>query len=424
MTNTSRLLACALSLALVYPASAQVIGSGHVMGNGTGSPAAPTDASLSSVLDQAGSGLSRSGNTNTLATVSGTFTNGNCKSTDINGNLVDAGNPCGVGTVNSATAGQIGVYPSTGTAIGGTTTGAGVVTALGFGVLTANGIAALDSTGRLFLSASGGNWLQTWMNNSIVGSYGYNNAGVFLGAGGSNGQGGVSGASRTSTMTAAGGAISTSGFAFDDGGTKPDNAAFAMYSECRSYALGVGGTTPTGDCVGHEIDSTNFRAPGSTATILPYDAGADGSTIGLHIASGGACSSGTGLCYDPNLGTLTLASTPSSAALVIGPNGSTFNEGIVFGCNGLGTTNCAGAGSGTAIAFYTGLSEIWYAPSNVQTFQIASSATSGTGSIVFSNSGLGLATSTGLSINGTPAVSCSGVTAATVSVVDGIVTHC
>ncbi len=93
--RVAALVACALSLAL--PASAQVIGSGHVMGNGTSSPRTPTDTPLNNILQQSGSGVTLSGNTSTLATVSGTVANGHCRSTDSNGNEVDAGGPCMTG---------------------------------------------------------------------------------------------------------------------------------------------------------------------------------------------------------------------------------------------------------------------------------------------------------------------------------------
>ena len=64
----------------------------------------------------------RSGNTNTIATVTGALTNGDCVS--INGNsLIDAGGPCttsgGGGTVTAGTAGQLAYYASTGAAVSG-----------------------------------------------------------------------------------------------------------------------------------------------------------------------------------------------------------------------------------------------------------------------------------------------------------------
>jgi len=113
----------ALMLVLACPASAQIIGSGHVLGNGTGSPAAPTDTSLLSLLQQSGSGLSRAGNTAILATVNGSIANGHCRSTDSNGNDVDAGGPCGTGTgsgtVTSGLTGQFAYYPTSGASVSG-----------------------------------------------------------------------------------------------------------------------------------------------------------------------------------------------------------------------------------------------------------------------------------------------------------------
>ena len=63
---------------------------------------------------------SRGGNTTVFGTVAGSLTNGHCVSIDVNGNFIDAGGACttggGGGTVNSATAGQIAYYATTGTA--------------------------------------------------------------------------------------------------------------------------------------------------------------------------------------------------------------------------------------------------------------------------------------------------------------------
>jgi hypothetical protein len=115
--------AAACALLLACPASAQLIGSGHVMGNGTGSPAAPTDTQLLGVMNQAGSGLTFGGNTRKLATVSGTIANGHCRSTDANGNDIDAGGACtvggGGGTVNAGTKGQIAAYNASTNAVVG-----------------------------------------------------------------------------------------------------------------------------------------------------------------------------------------------------------------------------------------------------------------------------------------------------------------
>ena len=77
-----------------------------------------------------------SGNTTTLATTSGApFVNGDCWSTDSNGNAVDSGAPCGggtgSGTVNAGTAGQIAYYVTSTNAVSGHATNATVLGALG-----------------------------------------------------------------------------------------------------------------------------------------------------------------------------------------------------------------------------------------------------------------------------------------------------
>jgi hypothetical protein len=115
--------AAACALLLVCPASAQLIGSGHVMGNGTSSPHAPTDTPLMQIMNQSGSGVVFAGNSGKLATVSGTIANGHCRSTDANGNDIDAGGACtvggGGGTVNAGTTPQFAYYGSTGNAVSG-----------------------------------------------------------------------------------------------------------------------------------------------------------------------------------------------------------------------------------------------------------------------------------------------------------------
>lgn len=65
-----------------------------------------------------------SGNTNKVATVIGTLTNGHCVSIDGSGNLIDAGGSCtiggGGGTVNAGAAGQLAFYASSTNAVSGT----------------------------------------------------------------------------------------------------------------------------------------------------------------------------------------------------------------------------------------------------------------------------------------------------------------
>lgn len=81
---------------------------------------------------------SKSGNTTTFATSTGSLVNGNCVSIDGNGNFIDAGGPCttggGGGTVSSSTANNVAYYPSTGTTVTGLPT-------------ASDGVLATDGTG-------------------------------------------------------------------------------------------------------------------------------------------------------------------------------------------------------------------------------------------------------------------------------------
>ena len=65
----------------------------------------------------------RAGNTTNFATVAGTIANGHCRSTDANGNDIDAGGACtiggGGGTVTSGTAGQYANYNASGNTVVG-----------------------------------------------------------------------------------------------------------------------------------------------------------------------------------------------------------------------------------------------------------------------------------------------------------------
>ena len=89
--------------------------------------AAPVLSSLTGPLIGNGASAvtsgSKSGNTTTFATATGTLTNGHCVQIDGNGNFVDAGGACttggGGGTVSSGTAGQMTYYASTGTTVAG-----------------------------------------------------------------------------------------------------------------------------------------------------------------------------------------------------------------------------------------------------------------------------------------------------------------
>lgn len=87
----------------------------------------------------------KSGNTTTFVTTTGSLTNGDCVSIDGSGNFVPAGGPCttggGGGTVTSSTINNLAYYASTGTTVSGLPTGNN-------GVLVTNGsgIPSISST--------------------------------------------------------------------------------------------------------------------------------------------------------------------------------------------------------------------------------------------------------------------------------------
>ncbi|MGY2732402.1 hypothetical protein [Sphingomonas sp. UYP23] len=304
------------------------------------------------------------------------------------------------------------------------------------------------------------NWLKTY-------AYGDNGAAV---VGLNTGSGaGVTGAARTST--AAPGAIGLGGVFFglaDGTSTTANNDAWGSYHECRAYP------SSTGFCEGAEIDATNFRA--TTAETFPYTPFQAGSVGGLRIASGGNCAASTGLCYNPATGAYDLEARDSDHALLVTTNSKRFKYAFGIGCGAVGTTDCAGNGSGDAFRLYGGLNFRWFAPGNTSLFALGvAPSTSLVGAMTWSNSGLGLQNAAGanllqfypgatdvngitmrsgaagssptiaaqgtdtnvglnlgtkgagtLTVNGVSAVSCAAgsVTLASLVVTNGLVTHC
>jgi hypothetical protein len=124
--------AAACALLLACPASAQLIGSGHVMGNGKNSPAAATDTQLLQVMNQSGSGIASgvgavlgvSPNTNGgMATLGSTPVNGQCPQFNSAGSFISivcpTGGGGGSGTVNAGTKGQFAAYNASTNAVVG-----------------------------------------------------------------------------------------------------------------------------------------------------------------------------------------------------------------------------------------------------------------------------------------------------------------
>lgn len=102
----------------------------------------------------------------------------------------------------------------------------------------------------------------------------------------------------------------------------------------------------TSTTYGLEIAAKNQGTDSVTPT--PYSLQGSGSAIGLWFAGGG----------DPTYGGAPAA--PSSAAITIGKNGSTWDKGVVFGANGLTGNDGVTAGQiSTAIEFGMGQRLVW-----------------------------------------------------------------
>lgn len=112
--------------------------------------------------------------------------------------------------------------------------------------------------------------------------------------------------------------------------------AWARYTEAVRASTG-------GTAFGEEIVIKN---KGSNVNNNPYNQLAGGSTIGQWFAGGG----------DASLGA---PANPSTAAIVIGNNASTWNKGLVFGAEGITGTDGV-TGSATAIAMAKGHRLDWF----------------------------------------------------------------
>lgn len=124
-TNVTLTLGGSPAVALLGPVSLTLGWTGNLAVPRGGTGQASFTANLP-VLGNGSSGLTqgtRSGNTTSFATTSGTLTNGHCPQWDGTGNLVDSGGVCGggggSGTVSAGTAGQLAYYAGTGTAVSG-----------------------------------------------------------------------------------------------------------------------------------------------------------------------------------------------------------------------------------------------------------------------------------------------------------------
>ncbi len=160
-----------------------------------------------------------------------------------------------------------------------------------------------------------------------------------------------------------------------------DNSAWALYLEAFRDTVTAG----NGAAYGLELDTMNFVSAVGTATD-PYQQSSD-QTIGAQLAAGGGF---------PSAGQY-----PSSAAINIQNNNSTFDKGIVFGSNSISGDDGTN-GTGIAIALAKGHQIQWYGPGSVKTSQILSTGTTTSAGIqqLFSDNAVNFSNSGGNSVFG------------------------
>jgi hypothetical protein len=139
------------------------------LGVGNGGTGATTFTSNLPLIGNGASAVAqgtRSGNTTTFATATGTLTNGHCVSIDASGNFIDAGGACtvggGGGTVSAGTAGQMGYYATSSTTISGNANAN-----ISSGALSLGQSASVAGSVVLFGGTSGSSTLKV---NAVAGS--------------------------------------------------------------------------------------------------------------------------------------------------------------------------------------------------------------------------------------------------------------
>jgi hypothetical protein len=342
MTRIQRIAAAAACvLLLAFPASAQLIGSGHVMGNGTSAPRTPTDVPLLQVLQQSGSGISLAGNTSVLSTVNGVIPNGHCRSTDSNHNAIDAGGPCtiggGGGTVSSGLAQQIAIYPSSGNTVVGTFTpnfpatgnwyqnnGANL-TRLNDQVLV-GGATAWGGQSGIFTAPL--DWLSTYQQTLTLAPPGSGGIGAGTGtfaelyvttqdsSASASGAAAIVAGTRTKHYTAAGtSGLGVSSFVINNNATLA-TTVWGFYSEAHCVGLS------TQSCIGMEVDPRT--TVGNSLVPTPFQQGVVvGHQVGCGAGytSGQNCDVGIQIVNNPN--PFKVGINFISGSINNGPNGET-----------------------------------------------------------------------------------------------------
>lgn len=309
-------------------ASTAFVHNGYVP-TGSFTPNLPVIGSGSGGLAQG----TRQGNTTAFATTTGSFTAGNCRTTDSNGNEIDAGFPCnsgsGSGTVSSGLANQVATYTANGTTVVG-----------------ANRVGNTD-------------WVTPLLNYPVADT-------IFAGVS-QTGQIGLTGASETSLSGANPVAIGVGGWGFNN---TSGQTAWGSYSEGDAYP------SVTRNTYGSEIEIANVTGSDSLA-ITPYSF-QSANTFGIQSS----CGAGRNVTTPP------LTTYKCTTGLLFYPNPSPFRTGITFGATSIDGTNGV-TGTGEAIALAAGQIIRWYESGTNGGGYIYSNQTSGTPmGIIWQNNGL------------------------------------
>lgn len=227
---------------------------------------------------------SRSGNTTTFATTSGSLTNGHSATFDASGNIVDGG-PLPTGTINSGTAGQLTYYAGSGTTVSGNanvTVSSGDLT-LGVAGATAGSMAVSGSTSGTITVKGTGATIGTY-NFNLPTTAGTSGQPLLSGGGGASGMSWGSLSGNTSTFGTVTGSFTVGNcVAADASGNLIDNG-----SPCGSGGSGTV-TSSTATQIAYYPASTNAVAGNSALTISggALTVGVTSTTTGTLGLSGG-----------------------------------------------------------------------------------------------------------------------------------------
>jgi len=296
----------------------------------------------------------KSGNTNTLASISGTLINGHCISIDSNFNLIDSGSPCGTGSISSGTQNQLGWYALTGNTISGlATANNGVLVTSSGGVPSIS--STLPSAVQLNITSLGTINTGIWQA-SVVGAI-YGGTGLASGT-----SGGILG--FTSSTTIASSAVLTANNPVLGGGVGATPFSGSKSGNTNKLAS-VSGSLINGDCVSIDGNMNLIDAGGPCGTgtgsgtvtagavnNLAYYNVAGNTVVGLATANNGTLiTSNTGVpSISSTLPTAVQGNITSLGTIISGIwNGSVIP--VLYGGTGLSTITSNGIpygnGSGT-----------------------------------------------------------------------------